>query len=237
MSGKIQYNKLWGLKKLRIIAKQLEGIAYVTPFKVYDSPSQVRASHYGNAERLLIRTDDRGRRYHHRDWAVMPRESLLGNPSYTFPVERVKGKMDEMSTRLNEIAWNGERKTRFIIHPTRKFDRINDASHTDGHIIVRGNMIMIKYNGFWYEYHFREKFSPLLDKQSDGRKKPMTRQVLKNIQRLIDVAVLSKQISLRKDRKYVLRFLTWNDNPSLLELYDLQEFRQLPYPKKKLTKN
>jgi len=83
-----QFTKLWGMKKLRVIAKGLDPrIAYVPPFKVYTSGSQYRDSHARGGERLFVRTDEGRRQYVDYQWAHMPRATDLREES-AHPVER-----------------------------------------------------------------------------------------------------------------------------------------------------
>lgn len=78
------HTKLYGLKRIREIVnrvnKETPGLVAFSTFKVYRRPEQFRESHAGNAQRLLIRTDEVGARHTRTTWSNLPRGEIVRAP-------------------------------------------------------------------------------------------------------------------------------------------------------------
>ncbi len=200
-------NKLYGLKKLREIAKHLHGIAHVSPFKVYEKPGDYREVHARGKQRILIRTDEKGKRYVHHDHAWMPRRNVteLTDPKV------ISGVMREMK-EMRKVD------LRFIVHPTN--DRA--AIYCEGKVKIEPNSIWIELGDLALFYD--AQMERITNFSGDSRKKT-TQQLVQNIEKVVQTAVRSGQVKQTRNRTYTLCFLSWKSDPTVLELYDLKEFR------------
>lgn len=269
-----QFNKLWGLKKLREIAKGSNRFR-VIPFKVYEKPEQFRLKHALEQPRLLVRTDEKGRTYKKLSWARMPRIDI-NKPRKPFnksknekmiqrELEKI-GNTDSMGEKLEE---EDKRNARLIVHPTKKRRqiaftgqitienlnlsgeivlRISLAKNPSAQVLVHRNLFLgspfvykIKKNRFVPTEKTKEQLRAISrqDKETTtsdrfyqtfgfkaiGRQDKQTTKIIGNCLAFLKKAIKTKQVKPNRVKTEIC-FVTFKDNPTTLEFYDLQEFRE-----------
>lgn len=243
----VQRTKLQGLKKLRLISKYTKGIACASPFKVYSSSDQFRLKHAMGNPRLLIRTDEKGKVYRDLYWEKMPRTEIVGSTLNEDEVQRVLGDVSQSHSRMwmlvhptkprTEIAYTGVIN---LTKGTRPYLKIvqNPASDQKNHRLLLGNLIYLNF----VEAH---SLGPLRKKNSGHfeinvaniqRFDPEMRKVTENAVHFLNQGIRTGHIKIgRHDTE--MSFLSWKDQPSLLEFFDLIENREIPESKKQKTRN
>ncbi|MDO8648041.1 MAG: hypothetical protein Q7R70_06555 [Candidatus Diapherotrites archaeon] len=227
-----QYNKLFGLKKLKKIAQSVPQ-ASVTPFKVYSRPEQFRLSHSLEQPRLLARTDEKGRQYKRLRWEEMPRgDAVTKNRSeseihkWLNSFQYNQDPLDSFSGR-NRMLLFGSRK-RFIVHPTRERSKI---AVTGAVRIEKGIIeIWINENPSAQEKIHRRLFSQKSILSDIGNLDKLNPRVEKNKLPANVIAFLKSGVKtgqIKLGRKLTeLSFLSWKEAASMPEFFDLIEKRQ-----------
>ncbi len=241
----VSYSKLFGLKKLRLLAKGNPN-AFVSPFKVYSSLNQIRKSHFRGMPRLLVRMDEKGKRYALLTWGAMPRKDLKANEinshidnlqlqSMKFP-ERYRKRIRYLihpTRNRSEIAWTGRisvSNTRYFKYSKLDFKNSNlvltsapsPANEIHRNLNEYNLKISLSDKGFQYNCSPLSKLDPL--------KKQQATSIANTLCNLFTNGIKTNQIKL--GRYYTsISFLSWKDAPTILELYDLAEERYKPPPK------
>lgn len=154
-----QFNKLYGLKKLREIARHTPGIATYARFKVYADHRQLRLSHARGKPRLLIRGDEKGKEYRTTNWDTIPRSEI----SAAMREEEIKNHLIGIEKKRLIVKKHGEkpedesflRRARFIVHPTRLISDVGFAGEL--RLIHFGNkpavLLKVEYwgKGFFFK--------------------------------------------------------------------------------------
>ncbi|MFA6399945.1 MAG: hypothetical protein WCW44_06305, partial [archaeon] len=121
-------NKHFGLKKLRKIAGA-DSRWFVSPHIVLTSPEQFRMAQTRGKARLLVRTDEAGKKYDYFMHDYMPRFEIPG-PTLFGQIDNQKVRLAslgerEIQKRLAQAKEDAniqryQGRLRYILHPTRK---------------------------------------------------------------------------------------------------------------------
>lgn len=232
-----QMNKRFGLKKLKKIAGN-DPRWSVSPHLVLESPRQFRSSQAKKKPRLLVRTDEVGNSYKRLDWLTIPRFD-----STPKKVERkarlledtVRKKLHETGIRYS-LKYNPDR-IRYVFHPTKPREQI----HSFGIIsLFKNNTVRIKIGpaipkntmhreqmSFQFIFHKKNnKWFCELEDEHYAKYNPLIKKMLAFVEQGIE----TKQ--LKTARYPEISFLTWKDQPTKPELFDLIEKRYQPNIKK-----
>ena len=235
---RVQYNKLWGLKKLRLVCKRLPGVARFAPFKVYHFPEQHQTTHDQNRPRLLVRTDEKGKSYRQLEYNIVPRFDVKTDewtPAYV---------RNQVSQRTKEPSRFFQQRGRFIVHPTG----------TRESVACTGNIYLIpatKRSGAVIRIdwgHGSKSGDITFDQTVSTRLLPsdiehlpahapagVSRALAANLAAFLRMAIQTRQLNLSREHEF--RFNSWKDDPDVPEFYDWKEYReqkpQAKKPKKK----
>ena len=234
-----QFTKLWGLKKLKKIAQGLPSrVVGVAPYLVRPTDPHIRERDIAGSDRLLVRTDEKGKSYQKLGWAYVPRYSI------DLPFSRKKPGALSRYVRMRTRAAYDTEKNYFDgnpkVNPPGRFKHLrhilvpthaNEMRHAENSVEINHGAIGIHLPGAdTIEWHQKG------NKWVRSRKvelNPMQRALLARIMRFIREGIRSKQIIPRVGRRFVLRYMLWKNNPGLPEFYDLQEYRETQEKKKK----
>ncbi|MEI7961498.1 MAG: hypothetical protein WCI04_04130 [archaeon] len=255
----IQRNKWFGLNKLRKIAGGENPKWGITPTVVVSHPEQLNSLRFENAQRLVLRTDEKGRTYSQLNWETMPR--------YDLELDQTTGKIDPKKNygtvaKLNAgRKWVRRNKTNYILHPTKERQNIAFTGQ-----ITFGRELANKLEvSFWLvkdppanrtihremvgkiKVTFLLKNGALKVESSEipTKKRPLWRavlglkktqanltneeKILGGVREFVEKGIKERQINPNRQRTQ-LSFLTWKDNPTKIEFYDLQEIRNVSRP-------
>ena len=241
-----QHTKYYGLNKLRKIVKGASNVT-ITPSKVYERPNQFRIEHAEGQPRLLIRTDEKGKRYESLSYGRMPRsEVLLG--SHTMADEtrirnQMKGTFSLLRGQGGEMLNEQEKKKAvFIVSLTRKREDIALAGEIaigDAVSQARIKIINPGTSPDFGRYSHPVIESIALERTDSGfriprgtvLKFPETRKLLANAINFLNKGIMEGHIKAGRT-KTELSFLTWKDSPQKPEFFDLIELRHSPKTRK-----
>ncbi|QQR92461.1 MAG: hypothetical protein IPJ89_04910 [Candidatus Iainarchaeum archaeon] len=240
-----QFTKLWGLKKLKKIAQGLRpGLVTISPYLVRPTNPHLRPRDIGNSERLLVRTDEKGKRYDNLAWSFVPRYSI-NTSGYSKDSRRLSKAIEENTKKRYDSFNRGSRDSvnpphyfkhlRHIIHPTHGYSNV----YSEGIITIaplrRATRsiitIVLPYGAkkeFTYDYKTRR-----VDAFEKAKYGPEQRRILSRLLRFLRYAIQSNQLQIKPTRFLTLRYLTWKDAPTIPEFYDLQEYREVQSQAKK----
>lgn len=240
---KRSFTKLWGLKKLHEIAKGLHGVAYVSPHKVYASENQYRPNHERNMPRILLRGDEVAKQYHYLHWPDLPRINDAKAGDLSVP-QRIR----EVINRSQPLGPLRLSRSRILMHPTKPTSEM----HFEGEIRWRWGKLAIRffrhigdkekssikderYRSDWTGKKWKVEGQQGTVSISEAAFPAEAKLALRHALRVLQSATKQHQIKLIPSREYSLRFVTWKDNPSLLELHDLMEYRDTRPTTKKVN--
>jgi len=116
----IQRNKRFGLMKLKKIAGNEKNKWFVSPHITITTPEQLRLAKIRNPQRLLVRTDEKGKNYKHLSWELMPRFDTINESQHNTD--------KEMQNKINQQIKDGtlplKTRGKIIIHPTKPRENI-----------------------------------------------------------------------------------------------------------------
>ncbi len=228
--AKKRFNKLWGLKKLRVIAKGSRRFSFAQ-FKVYEQGKDFQAEHAMGKERLLIRTDEKGKAYKHLAWVRMERKDADAGKSE----DELKNEI-ENARKSSREGW----RTRVIMHPTKPrkniafTGQVRIEKRTNNKTLIRVGLmtkpderkhIHRGINFEWFEFGFNGKKIKFLPRQSPQKYGRNTIKIVENCLVFAHKAIKSRQVKPRK-RETIAHFLSFDDSPQKPEFYDLEEFRK-----------
>ena len=231
-----QMNKRFGLRKLKKIAGAPNTRWFVSPHFVLRKPEQFRLSQAKGMPRLVVRTDERGRKYNTFIWGSMPREDVHVAGSSE---EHIQKELSEIFAKTPAYFIRKIPQEALIIHPTRPRE---DIEYTGAIRVAKGIgkrppsiEIFIAKPAPDKKIHRDLPFDSFEVVFSNGsfalrnpnQKSVVHNQILEHAIDLLQEAVRTKQLNLSRPES-IISFLTWKDAPSRLELFDMIERREDP---------
>ncbi len=235
MISMAMFTKLWGLKKLRKITRGSRNFG-TAPYKAYTDPNQFHIEDALGHPRLLVRTDEKGRRYQRLEWRDMPREDVHIHNTFG------RRSANESHVRKGLAKMARRPGINIIVHPTRPREEI---AYTGSFFFQKsgegkaGIRIYIKRNPRAEETRHNIITEPLISiedifekppKNPDSRgKNTDLKRIVNNAIEFARRALGTRQIRLSSERHIEAHFLTFKRRPTFLEFYDLRELR-MKYP-------
>lgn len=253
----VQFSKLWGLKKLRLIAGNDPRFGVIKWF-TFRNRKQAEARN-PNAERLLLRTDENAKAHKRLMWHSMPRTEIFESFHSATPesekllsfLERNPARLIVHPTRIREkIAWTGQLKVGAETKWSEQMVRINLVKNpptnlaTDENALVHRNLFNIFGEQYSRDYRSGKASITLRFKISGNSLEPTkeSREILDQIKsekgasEIVgnSLEFLRRGINLRQIKfnrfETELLFVTFRDKPTFPEFYDLKEKRARPKP-------
>jgi len=243
-------NKRFGLMKLKKISGAQNQKWMVSPHIVLQTPEQLTREKLNGATRALVRTDEKGKRYHTLSWATMPRfDTNLKHPKLgtKIPLKKIQQEIHNKEEFRAALEIPYKKKRVLIIHPTRPREQIaysgqiliNNAlreitlkiSKTPGKNETHRNLTQAKLifykikNGRLTQTKMlnQDGYTPIKRKINFPKEMLLSRR----IKAFLEKGIREHQINPKRGETEI-SFVTWKDNPTKIEFYDLIEFREIP---------
>jgi len=234
----VQMNKRFGLQKLKKIADK-DARWTVSPHIVLTDPEQFRLARTKGMPRLLIRTDEVGKMYKHLSWDDVPRyevtpDKVANNPRLLWMQVRKDLRNTGLKTNRSyeNLAW----RIKYIMHPTRPrgdiktFGIIKISKEAPNQVIIK----LITGHADENNVYHRKQVDRIVEFVMKGKNLERSTQLgtslnpelLRNLKAFIEKGINTHQI--KPGRTQEISFLTWKDNPTKPEFFDLIEERKRP---------
>ncbi|MCR4369223.1 MAG: hypothetical protein NUV67_04940 [archaeon] len=126
-----------------------------------------------------------------------------------------------------------DRKKVYIVHPTRERTEIawtGRAIIGDGRLRISlvdtpsvNRPIHRQLTGNNWSFKFENGRFVVTEQELGNARLPHERQILENLLNLVNTSIQRGHIKIATEKPTEISFLTWKDNPAMLELYDLIE--------------